>query len=126
MTAARDALGDPAPDDRIASLTADLQQIVFEDAPLALQTLESFVDAAEAGDAMRAPYHREAMGWLRALFAVVALAFGAAALVASAPAPLGAVAAAHPEPGDEDGDLDQDRRRQLPEHAERHAAQHGR
>ncbi len=50
-------------------------------------------------------YHREAMGWLRALFAVVALAFGAAALVASAPAPLGAVAAAHPEPGDEDGDL---------------------
>ncbi len=45
------------------------------------------------------------MGWLRALFAVVALAFGAAALVASAPAPLGSAAAAHPEPGDEDGDL---------------------
>lgn len=47
-------LGDPPPDDDVASLTADLKQIVFEDAPLALETLEAFVDAADQGDAMRA------------------------------------------------------------------------
>ncbi len=60
MTAARDALGDPAPDDRVASMTADMQQIVFEDEPLALEALESFVDAAEAGDGMRAPVWADA------------------------------------------------------------------
>jgi hypothetical protein len=54
MTAARNALGDPPPDDRVEALTADLQQIVFEDQPLALETLESFVEAAGSGDAMRA------------------------------------------------------------------------
>lgn len=50
MTAARKALADAPPDRRIEELTADLRQIVFEDEPLAVETLESFVEAAEAGD----------------------------------------------------------------------------
>jgi hypothetical protein len=54
MTAVRNALANPPPDDRIDAITADLQQVVFEDEPLAVETLESFVEAAEAGDEMRA------------------------------------------------------------------------
>jgi hypothetical protein len=54
LSAASRALGDPAPDDRVASLTADLRQIVFEDEPMALTALASFVKAAEGGDATRA------------------------------------------------------------------------
>ena len=54
VRAARDALGDPPPDDRVDELTADLQQIVFQDEALALEALEAFVEAAESGDEMRA------------------------------------------------------------------------
>ena len=45
------------------------------------------------------------MSLLRAVIAVLAIACGAATLVAGAPSSLGASAAAHPEPGDVDGDL---------------------
>jgi len=58
--------------------------------------------------AQRAPrqsYHRDAMGLLRVLIAVLALACGAVAVVAGAPAGVGAAAGAHPEPSDLDGDL---------------------
>jgi hypothetical protein len=44
------------------------------------------------------------MGVVRALVAVLVVAFGAAAVAASAPASIGAAAIAHPEPNDVDGD----------------------
>ena len=50
-------------------------------------------------------YHQAVMGKLRALIAVLVLACGAAVVAGSGPAFIGAVAAAHPEPGDLDGDL---------------------
>lgn len=59
--------------------------------------------AARAGPA--GSYHRVAMGRLRALLVVLALAGGAALLALAAPSSIGAVAAAHPEPNDLDGDL---------------------
>lgn len=55
LSAALKVLGSPPQDARIESLTADLEQIVFADAPLALETLEAFVQAAQAKDALRAP-----------------------------------------------------------------------
>jgi len=54
VRAAHDALGEPPPDDRVDAITADLQQIVFSDEALAVETLEAFVEAAESGDEMRA------------------------------------------------------------------------
>jgi hypothetical protein len=54
VSATLHVLGDPPQDHRLESLTADLRQIVFEDEPLALDTMESFIQAAEAGDAARA------------------------------------------------------------------------
>jgi hypothetical protein len=54
LSAALDAPAEPLADHDVEALTADLRQIVFEDEPLALETLESFVEAAQAGDAMRA------------------------------------------------------------------------
>ena len=54
LSAALDALADPSQDDRVEALTADLRQIVFDDEGPALEALESFVDAAGDGDAMRA------------------------------------------------------------------------
>ncbi len=54
VRAVHDALGDPPADARIDAITADLRQIVFADEPLAVETLEAFVEAAEGGDAMRA------------------------------------------------------------------------
>lgn len=54
MTAVRDTLDDAPPDDRVAALTAELRQIVYEDPPLSRAALESFVDAAGSGDGLRA------------------------------------------------------------------------
>jgi len=55
LSAALKVLGNPPQDAGIELLTADLEQIVFEDAPLAVETLEAFVEAANAKDALRAP-----------------------------------------------------------------------
>ncbi len=54
LRAAHDALEDPPPDHRADALTADLRQVVFGDGALAVDALETFVDAAEGGDATRA------------------------------------------------------------------------
>ncbi len=54
LSTALDVLGNPPQDDSLQSLTADLRQIVFEDEPLSVDAMDAFVEAAEAGDAMRA------------------------------------------------------------------------